>query len=118
MNSRMVALAGVLVLGGCAAIPTGPAPLPSFVPEVTASAAPASDSVGGFSTLEREALRVRVRTCTEYATGTAFAIDEHHAITNRHVAAGATTIELTSYDGKTYTGSAMVLSSTADLALI
>ena len=118
MTSRLFALAGVFLLAGCASLPTGPDPLPSFIPETSASAAPASDSVGGFSALEREALRVRVRTCTEYATGTAFAIDEHHAITNRHVAAGATTIELTSYDGKTYTGSAMVLSRTADLALI
>ena len=118
MSSRLVALAGVLVLAGCAAIPTGPEPLPSFVPDVTASPATASDSIGGFTALERDALRVRVRTCTAYATGTAFAIDETHALTNKHVAEGATDIELTSYDGKIYTATMTVLSRTADLALI
>lgn len=116
MTKRVLVLA--LVLSGCAAVPTGPAPLPDFVPEVTASPATASDSIGGFTALERQALRVRVRTCTEFGTGTAFAIDETHAITNRHVAEGATDITLTGYDGRTYTAASSVVSRSADLALL
>ena len=61
---------------------------------------------------------MRVRTCTKYGTGSAFAIDAKHAVTNRHVAEGATDITLTGFDGTIYTGTASVLSRSADLALI
>lgn len=116
--SALSAIAAV-ALAGCSALPQGPDPLPStFIPEVTGSASASPDAVGGFTALEREALRVRVRTCTEYATGSAFAIDDTHAVTNRHVAEGATDITLTGFDGTIYTGTASVLSRTADLALI
>lgn len=115
-----VAALGALLLAGCASLPQPPAALPDdFVPDVTVStAAGDSDLVGGFSALEREALRVRVRTCTSYGTGSAFAIDETHAITNRHVAEGATDITLTGYDGARYTVTSSVLSPEYDLALL
>lgn len=108
-----------LALAGCAALPQGPDPLPStFIPSVTPSASAGADLVGGFTSLEREALRVRVRTCTAYGTGSAFAIDETHAVTNRHVAEGATDITLTGYDGREYTVTKSVISRDADLALL
>ncbi len=108
-----------LALAGCAVLPQAPEALPStFIPEVTPSAAPSADVVGGFTKVEREALRVRVRTCNEYGTGSAFAIDATHAVTNRHVAEGATDITLTAYDGTVFTATASVLSGSADLALI
>lgn len=109
----------VVALAGCAAIPRGPEPLPSsFVPDIAPSAAESADVVGGFTALEREALRVRVRTCSAYGTGSAFAIDQTHAVTNRHVIEGATNITLTGFDGKQYKGTASVISRDSDLALV
>lgn len=120
--SRAVALAAAsaLALSSCASLPQGPPPLPStFIPQVTPSNTPLAAGVfEGFTALERVAMRVRVRTCTQYQTGTAWVLDEHHAVTNRHVVKGATNIELTSFDGHAYTGTASVLDPTADLALI
>lgn len=116
-----MALAATLLLAGCASLPQPPADLPAdFVPDASSStAADASpDLVGGFTALEREALRVRVRTCESYGTGSAFAIDDTHAITNRHVAQGATDITLTGYDGARYSVKSSVLSPDYDLALL
>ena len=119
MNRAAFIALAALALAGCSALPQGPDALPStFIPEVAPSAAPSADVVGGFTQLEREALRVRVRTCTEYGTGSAFAIDETHAVTNRHVAEGATDITLTAYDGAEFKGTASAISGSADLALI
>jgi S1-C subfamily serine protease len=119
MTRTALAVLVAVGLAGCSALPQGPDPLPStFIPSVTPSAVASADTASGFTALEREALRVRVRTCTEYGTGSAFAIDKTHAITNRHVAEGATDVTLTGFDGTVYTGTAVVLSRTADLALI
>ena len=119
MTRRALGALLVLALAGCAALPHGPDPLPStFIPAVTPSASPSANLVGGFSALERNALRVRVRTCDTYATGSAFAIDATHAVTNRHVAEGGTNIAVTGYDGATYRVTASVLSRDSDLALL
>lgn len=108
-----------LALAGCASLPQSPEPLPSsWVPELTPSAHASADIVGGFTGLERQSLRVRVRTCKAYGTGSAFAIDETHAVTNRHVIEGATNITLTGFDGKQYKGVKSVISRDSDLALI
>jgi S1-C subfamily serine protease len=113
------ALAITLALAGCSALPQGPEPLPStFIPQVTASASASPGLVGAFTALERDALRVRVRTCDAYATGSAFAIDDTHAITNRHVAEGGTDITVTGYDGASYRVTSSVLSRDSDLALL
>lgn len=120
MRAATLAAASALVLSACAALPQGPAALPStFIPRVSTSAAPLAPGVfEGFTALERVAMRVRVRTCTEYLTGSAWVLDAHHAVTNRHVVTGATDIALTSFDGHTYTGTVAVIDPTADLALI
>jgi len=109
----------VMLLAGCSVLPQGPEALPStFIPNVTPSASAPAHLVGGFSAVERQALRVRVRTCTGYGTGSAFAIDATHAVTNRHVVKGATDITLTGYDGTSYRVTSSVFSRTADLALL
>ena len=119
MNRAAVIAIAALALAGCSALPQGPDALPStFIPQVKASENRDDHVVGGFTRLEREALRVRVRTCSEYGTGSAFAIDATHAVTNRHVAEGATDITLTAYDGTVFEGTASALSGSADLALI
>ena len=122
LATRVAALtaASALALSACAALPQAPAPIPStFIPDLSTSASPvAVGAFEGFSALERVSMRVRVRTCTQYQTGSAWVLDEHHAVTNRHVVAGATDISLTSFDGHTYTGTVAVVDPAADLALI
>ncbi|MFW7415810.1 trypsin-like peptidase domain-containing protein [Demequina sp. SO4-18] len=110
-----------VALSGCAALPTAPPPLPStFVPEVAAPSPEPGIPVGddGFTVVERVALRVTVETCDEYRNGSAWVLDENTAVTNRHVIEGAVDIELTSYDGQRYEGTASVLSDDVDLALV
>lgn len=114
----LLALA-TLTIAACAPLPTAPAPLPAtFIPQTTPSPRPSVDSIAGFTALERVALRVRVRTCSTYGTGTAWMLDETHAITNRHVVDGATSIALTAYNGEEFTVKSSVLDRDADLALI
>lgn len=112
---------GALALAACAPLPQAPPPLPAtFIPEVALPSAQPQVPVGpdGFSVVERVAMRVSVVTCTEYANGSAWVLDEDTVVTNRHVVEGAVDIELTSYDGRHYTGTTSVLDPTSDLALV
>lgn len=45
-------------------------------------------------------LRVRNISCAGIGTGSAFAVDRHTLVTNRHVLSGAVVIELNTWDGK------------------
>ncbi|WNM26198.1 serine protease [Demequina capsici] len=115
--------AAALALSGCAALPSGPPPLPdSFVPSLSASSdASASASYvsdDGFSLPEHAAYRVRVEGCTTYGTGSAFAIDAHTLVTNRHVVEDSVTVTLTSYDGQEIPVTSVQIDDQADLALL
>lgn len=106
-------------LAACSPLPTAPSPLPAtFIPQITPSPRPSADLVAGFTPLERVALRVRVRTCAAYGTGTAWMLDEKYAVTNRHVIEGATDIALTAYNGEEFGVKSSVLDRDSDLALI
>ena len=48
---------------------------------------------------EKLTLRVRNISCQGIATGSGFGIDEHTIITNRHVLAGASVLQLNTWDG-------------------
>jgi S1-C subfamily serine protease len=48
---------------------------------------------------ERMTLRVRNISCQGIATGSGFAVDPHTIITNRHVLAGASVLQLNTWDG-------------------
>jgi S1-C subfamily serine protease len=48
---------------------------------------------------EKLTLRVRNISCQGIATGSGFGIDDHTIITNRHVLAGASVLELNTWDG-------------------
>ncbi|GIG54317.1 S1 family peptidase [Demequina activiva] len=117
-----VALAtGTLAIAGCAPLPTAPQELPAtFIPEVEAPSPWPEMPVGedGFTVVERVAVRVSAVTCDSYQTGSAWVLDENTVVTNRHVVEDAVEIELTSYDGRHYTGTSSVLDATADLALV
>lgn len=62
--------------------------------------------------------RVTSLGCDEIWTGTAFAIDEHHLVTNHHVVANSTEPRLTSRDGDQITGTVIGWSERPDLAVI
>lgn len=109
------------LLAGCSAIPSHPDPLDTdYVPEVSAS--PSIDrgalSPYGFSEAQRMTVRVRNIGCNGLSTGTGFAIDAHTLVTNRHVVENSRDIEVTTYDGRTITVTAAVVTTLADLAVV
>ncbi|WP_062203178.1 S1 family peptidase [Demequina salsinemoris] len=115
----LLLLAPAALLAGCASLPSSPPPLPdSFVPATDATAAEAYVSSDGFTHAEHASYRVRVRTCTGYATGTAFAIDEHTLVTNRHVVDESVEVEVTSYDGHELEVVSTQVDTEADLAVL
>ncbi|SEJ46315.1 S1 family peptidase [Demequina mangrovi] len=107
-------------LVACAALLAGCATLspPPFATPAPVEATAATDAGDGFTHAERIALRVWARTCDAYRNGSAWMLDETHAVTNRHVVADATVIELTDYQGNGYTGAAAEYAEDDDLALI
>jgi S1-C subfamily serine protease len=86
-----------------------PRPQPAPLPKVTAVTSIAQKTLAhapqrlARDTLRRAAerltLRVRNISCQGIATGSGFAIDAHTIITNRHVLAGASILELNTWDG-------------------
>lgn len=62
--------------------------------------------------------RVRSQGCDEIWTGTAFAIDEHHLVTNHHVVANSTRPRLEGRDGTSITGTVVGWSERPDVAVI
>lgn len=117
-----IAALSVAALGltGCSSIPQTPPPVPDFVPvlEPSTPAEVGYISDDGFSRAERTALRVRTLSCEAYGTGSAWVLDEDTAVTNLHVIEDAVEVEVTSYDGRTYTVTSMEVSRVADLALV
>ncbi|MFV0633273.1 S1 family peptidase [Demequina sp.] len=115
------ACVAALALSGCAAIPSGPEPLPSdWVPEVTTT--PVAQNVGlspdGFTAAQRMTLRVRNVGCGFVKTGTAFALDAFTLVTNRHVIENSSDIQVSSYDGRVIEATAASSTTVADIAII
>ncbi len=116
----LVALAGAVLTTACAASPSGP----DRVVAVNITAAPAvvagtaAPSVGNTSILQQArqyVFRVRNENCL--ATGTAFAANGE-IVTNRHVAAGASTLDMATWDGQDFTSQVAQHDDTEDLALL
>ncbi|NTV40180.1 MAG: trypsin-like peptidase domain-containing protein [Demequinaceae bacterium] len=106
-------------LSACGVIPSPPGPLETqFVPEVTPSAATAAATTDGFSMEQHLAVRIRVETCDGWATGSGWILSSNEVVTNRHVAEGATRIEVTTYDGRDYVVNSSLVAKTPDLALL
>jgi len=114
LGAVTLGLAVTLLAAAC--VPLAPSPYATPTP----SPAPAIDasSVDGFTPAERVALRVWATTCSSYRNGTAWMLDEAHAVTNRHVVEDTTTIELTDYQGNRYAGAAASYSNDDDLAIV
>lgn len=112
--------ASALALGACGVLPAPPGELDTdFVPNVTPSPA-ASSQVGadGFTLQEHYSVRVRVATCGGWATGSGWVLSANQVITNQHVVDDATSIEITTYDGREYPVTTSQIAPTADLALL
>jgi S1-C subfamily serine protease len=125
---RTRAVAGaVLVLASSAACGDLAPIAPPEVPVATALPVTPSRSldleageatVEGFTELERAALRIRNIGCGGVRTGSGFAIGDHVLVTNRHVVAGATTLEVSTFDGKDIDVRTSGAATVADLAIV
>lgn len=117
-----VGVCSVLAAGAvaaCGVIPAPPGPLETqFIPQATPAAATSEPASDGFSTAQHLAVRIRVETCEGWATGSGWILSSHEVITNRHVAQGATRIEVTTYDGRDYVVNSSLVAKTPDLALL
>ncbi|WP_062297070.1 S1 family peptidase [Demequina maris] len=111
----VVALALACATAVSACVPLAPPPYATPSP-VLATAAASSDD--GFTHAERIALRVWAISCDAYRNGTAWMLDETHAVTNRHVVRDTTHIELTDYQGREYRVVSAEYSRDDDLALV
>lgn len=114
---------GALALGGCGLLPSLPAPVPTSVVPSDAPVPPVSSSGSllspdGFDGAQRMAVRVRNIGCGTLSTGSGFALDEYTLVTNRHVVAGASTLELSTYDGRDLTAGSVSTAALADLAIV
>jgi S1-C subfamily serine protease len=106
-------------LAACGVIPAPPGPLQTnFVPEITATAQASQATSDGFSTEQHLAVRIRVQTCTGWGTGSGWILSDHEVVTNRHVIAGATSIEVTTYDGRELTALSSKVATVADLGVV
>ena len=126
---RLMVAAGVAAfalasLTGCAEL----APVPAPDPEVaTVQPVPSSTSldlvageatIEGFTELERAALRIRNIGCGGVRTGSGFAIGDRVLVTNRHVVAGASTLQVSTFDGKDIKVQTAGAATVADLAIV
>jgi S1-C subfamily serine protease len=123
-------LLAVLVLTGCGAVvaeapPDDPvrAPVPRLVPldpDVRAEGTATIPTLARDSA-ERKArrgtVRVRNTACDGVYTGSGFALDAHTLVTNRHVLAGASLLELSTWDGRTLPVRSAFVSRLGDLGI-
>lgn len=114
------ALAAVTMLGSCAVLPQSPPPIPELVPVIEPSLRPGDAYVSddGFTRAQRVSLRVRTESCEGFGNGSAWVLSENLAISNKHVVEDATEVEVTSYDGRNYKVTDIVVSTVSDLALL
>jgi len=113
---------GTALLAGCGVLPALPAPVPTRVePSLTPAPAPTSSghlSPDGFNSAQRMAVRIRNIGCGALSTGSGFAIDDHTIITNRHVVADTSTLQVSTYDGRDLTATSASAAGLADLAIV
>lgn len=126
----LLGLAFAATLSGCGAVvveePSSEplrAPVPPLVeldPDVTAQAAARIPTLARDSAerkARRGALRVRNTACDGVSTGSGFALDAHTLITNRHVLAGASLLEVSTWSGRTLDVDSASVSRLGDLGI-
>lgn len=119
------AAAGSLACAVAAAAACGviPSPAPeldeNFIPSIAPSFTPDSLAGGdGFTVEEQVAVRLRVTTCDGWATGSGWILDQNRIVTNAHVIASASQIEVTTYEGRNFTATESAIAPVADLGLV
>jgi S1-C subfamily serine protease len=120
---RLVPLFAAIVLAGCGDLPElPPMPDPVAIGETPAAPTPTPGattlSPDGFRTTERVAVRVRNVGCGGVSTGSGFAVSEDVLVTNRHVVAGADTLQVSTYDGQDLLVETAGAAVVADLAIV
>lgn len=114
------AAVAVLALTACGYLP--PLPEPATIGEPAAGPTPAPGattwSPDGFRTTERVAVRIRNVGCGGVSTGSGFAVSSDRLVTNRHVVAGATTLQVSTYDGQDLLVETAGTAVVADLAIV
>jgi S1-C subfamily serine protease len=126
---RGIAAAGgaafvVASLAGCAELApvAPPEPVVATVQPVPSSTTldlePGEAPIEGFTELEQAALRIRNIGCGGVRTGSGFAIGDRVLVTNRHVVAGAATLEVSTFDGKDIKVRTSGAATVADLAIV
>ncbi|MFI2752623.1 S1C family serine protease [Cellulomonas sp. P22] len=125
-STRAVPTGGLLLvaalLAGCGALPSMPGPMPTdVVPSTVPVAEP--DTTGnlspdGFDAAQRMAVRIRNVGCSSLSTGSGFALDETTLVTNRHVVADSTDLQVSTYDGRDIAVTAASTAGLADLAVV
>ena len=113
-------LGAALAVAACGVLPVPPPALETdFIPDVAAATVDASSiTTDGFTTEQHLAVRIRVETCTGWATGSGWVLSDHEVVTNRHVIEGAIRIEITTYDGRDFTVLSSQVAGVADLGLL
>ena len=123
MRRRAALLGAALLLtAGCSVLPAMPAPVPtSVVPTDLPRPTPTSSgnlSPDGFDSAQRMAVRIRNIGCGALSTGSGFALDDHTVVTNRHVVKDASTLQISTYDGRDLAAAAASTADLADLAIV
>ena len=118
---RWALVAAAVLLAGCGNVPVlPPFPEPVAIGETTAPATPGATTLSpdGFRTTQRVAVRVRNVGCGGVSTGSGFAVSEDVLVTNRHVVAGADTLQVSTYDGQDLLVETAGAAVVADLAIV
>jgi S1-C subfamily serine protease len=66
----------------------------------------------------RLTVRVRSKTCFGVGSGSGFALDEHTLITNRHVVVGSNELEVSTWDGRTFSARSASVGTVGDIAIV
>ena len=124
------AAAVLLALTGCGALADPPpeaavppvqapprTPLDPSVETQAQATVPVLASESAERRARRQTVRVRNTGCEGISTGSGFALDETTLITNRHVLAGADELEVSTWDGRTFTVNSAEVGRLGDLGI-
>jgi S1-C subfamily serine protease len=120
---RPLVILAAFALSACGTVPDLP-PMPErlVINETPALPTPTPGAVtlspDGFRTTERVAVRVRNVGCDAVSIGSGFAVSANRLVTNRHVVAGAATLQVSTYDGQDLLVEASGTAVLADLAVV
>lgn len=118
-GAGLIAAAGLIagLAAGCASPPAHDARVVRASVQAVAAVQPAAPAGDGAVVQAARSFVYRVRNSSCLAVGTAFSADGH-VITNRHVAAGASQLDLATWDGTDFNAQVSVHATADDLALL